>query len=169
MSVGPLGVNFYLRQIRTWHWVYDMLQVTFDMWHVTCDTWHIPCVVGILIFFLFNFYAFLKTIIRNVIYKALHQKLRNSQGKKLTFKKQMPIQIVENVASFHAVVFKLHNVLLCVFFIENIESYDSLLLHCAPPPSCHPTAWNLYHYFVLKYYTGLQVSKYCPWPQVIIY
>ena len=62
---------------------------------------------------------------------------------------------VDNFASCHVAVFKLRKVSLFFLLIENVGSYDSLLHHCAPPPSlstflCYPSPSPPCFHFVLS-------------------
>ena len=48
----------------------------------------------------------------------------------MTKKTKLPSKLLDNFASCHAAAFKLHRVLLFFLLIENVGSYDSLLLYC---------------------------------------
>ena len=67
-------------------------------------------------------------------------------------KKKIPSNSLDDFASCHAAVLKLHKFLIKNLLIENVGSYDSLLLHCAPPSNSNTnmslfisrtTAWEV--------------------------
>ena len=43
---------------------------------------------------------------------------------------KLPSKLLDNLPSCHAAVLKLHKLLLFSLLIENVESCDTLLLHC---------------------------------------
>ena len=60
--------------------------------------------------------------------------LKSQQKNLSTEKLKLPSESLDNFAFCHVAVFKLYKVSLFLLLIENIGSYDSLLLHCAPSP-----------------------------------